>query len=175
MSTTTLVPIPRLISDEEYAQAVADSINAEYGFAVGAVETAIEHARRCGEMLIEVKRAVGHGRWLPWLDRYCRFSERKAQYLMTLAANWGELQAKSADVADLTLTQALAKLTADRAEEPKAGRDDTMPLFTEEQAPTPALPAPTPFPMVKFQPSYRCPACGHRWVGDPEPASREAA
>ena len=49
-----------------------------------------------GKNLIEVKQAIGHGNWLPWLDAEFGFSERSAQNFMNVADKF-----KSATVSDL--------------------------------------------------------------------------
>jgi Protein of unknown function (DUF3102) len=93
---------------------LAAQINAEHEAAFGKAREALEHARRAGELLLQAKGAVGHGKWLPWLKTNCKFSERTAQAYMRLASQWDRLQSKSAAVADLPLRDAL-ELLADKS------------------------------------------------------------
>jgi hypothetical protein len=86
---------------------LAERINAEHQHALTAARTALEHARRAGELLAEAKAACGHGRWLPWLEANVKFSERTAQAYMRVAKNWLELEAKAQATADLTIEDAL--------------------------------------------------------------------
>lgn len=50
-----------------------------------------------GQLLIEQKEYVGHGNWLPWLERNVDLSERTAQKYMNLYA----YRDKTAKIADL--------------------------------------------------------------------------
>ena len=70
-----------------------------------AFASAAEYAIKAGEALIEAKKLVKHGDWLPWLRANCKLSERTAQLYMRIAAGKEEL-AKNADVADLSLRAA---------------------------------------------------------------------
>jgi hypothetical protein len=67
--------------------------------------SAAEYAIKAGEALIEAKKLVEHGEWLPWLRDNCKLSERAAQLYMRIARHKDEL-AKSATVADLSLRAA---------------------------------------------------------------------
>ena len=61
---------------------------------------ALDRAIRSGELLCSVKSALGHGRWLSWLEDNVSFSERTAQNYMGVFQKRARL--KSANVADLT-------------------------------------------------------------------------
>jgi hypothetical protein len=63
----------------------AEEINAEHERAYGKATEALEHARRAEELLLQAKKVLGHGQWLPWLKEHCRFSARTAQGYMRLA------------------------------------------------------------------------------------------
>jgi hypothetical protein len=66
----------------------------------------VVHAIIAGDALLEAKATMGHGEWGPWLEKYCSLSERTAQRFMSLAKNKARLQSKSANLADLKLTEA---------------------------------------------------------------------
>ena len=71
----------------------------------------MEHARRAGELLQEVKSRLPHGEWLPWLKRHCRHvSPRVAQHYMRIARQWTELMAKTKRDSHLPLREALRLL-----------------------------------------------------------------
>jgi hypothetical protein len=97
---------------------LATQINAEHQAAGQAAQSALEHARRAGELLIEAKAALSHGTWLPWLAEHCpTIPERTAQAYMRVAQRWTELAVGDPQrVADLPLRQALALLTEPRPE-----------------------------------------------------------
>ena len=67
---------------------LATEINAEYDLAFGKAKEALEHVRRCGELLIEAKGKMPHGKWVTWLGENCDVCRRQVQRYMKLAANW---------------------------------------------------------------------------------------
>lgn len=107
-------------SDEE----IAREINTEHGQVETHKRNTIQHAIRCGELLLEMKRRVGHGNWLAWVAEHFEASERTARNYMEIA--------KSAAVADLsddtTMRSALRTLASrSQAEESKSEQAATMP------------------------------------------------
>ena len=90
--------------DEELAR----EINTEHGYVETHKRNTIQHAIRCGELLLEMKQRVGHGNWLTWLDEHFHASERTARNYIQIA--------KSAAVADLhddtTMRSALRALAS---------------------------------------------------------------
>jgi hypothetical protein len=87
---------------------LADRINAGHDRFLATLKRGFNHAMRTGELLIEAKALVGHGKWLLWFRNNCRMAERTAQVYMRLARNRGEVE--SADLADLTINGVLATL-----------------------------------------------------------------
>src|ERR1700678_1472142 len=57
-----------------------------------ALKSSIEHALTAGELLIEAKKLVPHGQWLPWLEKHCEMSSRTAQLYMRVAKNRAEIE-----------------------------------------------------------------------------------
>lgn len=66
---------------------LAAEINAEHRACEAAVASAVEHAIRAGEMLMEAKEQAGHGGWLPWLQDHFEGSADTAQVYIRLARN----------------------------------------------------------------------------------------
>jgi Protein of unknown function (DUF3102) len=92
---------------------LAGRINDEHRLAEQHARSAVEHALKCGELLIEAKGKVQHGEWLPWLKANCAVSERTAQAYMRLAHEIPKLDpGKAQRVADLPLREALKALSA---------------------------------------------------------------
>jgi len=89
---------------------LANEINDLHVRATEAARTAIDHARECGELLIQAKAQIGHGGFLPWLEANCRVKLRQAQKYMTLAREWPAIEAKCASNAHLTLDRVLRLL-----------------------------------------------------------------
>ena len=82
---------------------LAIAIEIEHRAAGAAARTALEHAIRCGELLIQAKAAVGHSAWLPWLEANCTLRLPTAQAYMRLARELPKLPAAEEQrVADLT-------------------------------------------------------------------------
>jgi hypothetical protein len=72
---------------------LAAEIRIELEAAGKSLMKAVEHAIAAGELLIEAKKQVRHGEWLPWLDENVEISERTAQAYMKLARAPGEIRA----------------------------------------------------------------------------------
>lgn len=62
-----------------------NEINIEHASALKHAGRAIEHAKRAGMLLIEAKRRLPHGQWLPWLEANVSVSDRQAQRYMAAA------------------------------------------------------------------------------------------
>lgn len=105
---------------------LAAGINDAYDAAQRAALSAVEHARRAGDLLIEAKAQLPHGAWLPWLAANCpAISARTAQNYMQLA------RADAQHVAHLTVREALALLAVPREREtgaPACGDEETVAL-----------------------------------------------
>src|SRR6516165_5266272 len=89
--------------------ALAERINTYHKQVEDAGRNIIANAIRAGLALIDAKKEVGHGNFLPWLKQNCKVSERRAQDYMKLATNRLKIEAamKSAPAADFSLKWAL--------------------------------------------------------------------
>jgi hypothetical protein len=52
---------------------IAEQINEQHRLGCACAETAVRHAIRCGELLIEQQRIVGRGGWVAWIAQHCEF------------------------------------------------------------------------------------------------------
>lgn len=86
---------------------LAASINAEHDECLVAMRQSLSHALAAGDMLVEAKSLIAHGQWLPWLAENCTIPKRTAQLYMRLAKHRDLIEAKSADVALLTIQAAV--------------------------------------------------------------------
>ena len=94
-------------------ETLAAEINAEHDAAERTARKAIDHARVAGERLLLAKAQVAHGQWLSWLSANCpAIADRTARAYMQLARNWGKLETKTADSANLSIDAALKLLNA---------------------------------------------------------------
>lgn len=99
----------------------------------------VEHAVRAGALLIDAKRVVDHGYWLPWLRENFGLSERSAQNFMKLSRDMATLPAANAKrVALLPLREALASIAESRRPEPRTNRHPVDGKPTQTAAPKPA-------------------------------------
>jgi DNA mismatch endonuclease Vsr len=65
-------------------------INQEHALAVRGREAYETHARRCGTALIEAKKLLKHGEWMPWLKKNCEFAYSTAVAYMILVEEVAE-------------------------------------------------------------------------------------
>ena len=95
---------------------LVQQINAEHELAKESFKAGCKHAQKVGELLLEAKKGIQHGDWLPWLHSNCSFSERTAQGYMRLARVLPKLDPENAQrVADLSFRDALRGLAQDTA------------------------------------------------------------
>ncbi len=87
---------------------------------------AMNHALRCGDLLIKAKATVQHGHWLPWLRQNIAFSERTAQGYMRIAERYSRLQIRDS-VADLSVRGVLKELATPR----RHAMDDDIAAWTK--------------------------------------------
>jgi hypothetical protein len=93
--------------------ALAKRIQAAHEAAQAGARTALENAILCGELLLEAKRLVGHGRFLPWLDENTTLGPRQVQRYMRVARNQDALRNASSET---HLAGAMALLAGSRDE-----------------------------------------------------------
>jgi hypothetical protein len=87
-------PAARVVQIDALAE-LANKINAEHNQSELAGRKCLEHCRKAGEALLEAKKKVGHGGWLPWLKANVKFSYRQASRYMRVAENWSKLDTAS--------------------------------------------------------------------------------
>ena len=64
---------------------IAEKINQEHRLARQGAETAVQHAVRCGQLLIEQKKAMKHGEFTGWVVGHCEFAYSTAARYMKAA------------------------------------------------------------------------------------------
>lgn len=104
----------------EHLPDLAADINDEHRNCERAVNAAVDHALKAGELLIEAKSRCPHGTWQTWLEESFEGSLRTAQAYMRVASNREEIEAAQAQgSAPLSLDGALKVLSAPK-DEPQA-------------------------------------------------------
>lgn len=112
-TTNALTTVP-VINGVMALEDLARRINDEHDQCAEAARSTLDHALNAGALLTQAKGQIPHGQWGNWLRAHCTVSERTAQLYMKLARAWPAwLEAhKTATIADLSMTQAVALLAA---------------------------------------------------------------
>lgn len=126
-----------VISGTDLVVSVADEINQEHELFTTSMRTSLDHAIRCGQLLIEQKERLEHGEWLPWVMENCAFSERHAQRYMELALN----TTRVSDLPDLPVYPSYQ--TAKQIDQATSIRGALKILASDKKA---SKPQPTPEP-----------------------------
>ena len=95
--------------------ALADQINAEHEACHSAMQKGLRHALEAGRLLLEAKKGLPHGEWLPWIEGNCPdIGQRTSQNYMRLASEMPKLEpAKAQRVADLSYRDAIRVISQD--------------------------------------------------------------
>jgi hypothetical protein len=105
------------VSAEIVTADLAARINEAHALATKCAASAVEHAQRAGELLLEAKAAVKHGEWQGWLVANVQFSERSARNYLRIARELPLLpEAKRQRVATLPLRKAATEIFAIKRE-----------------------------------------------------------
>lgn len=144
----------------------AEQINAEHRACCAAVTKSLEHAVRCGELLLQAKAAVPHGGWQPWLKQHFPASNRTARQYMRLANHRDEIEAKRHGSAVLGIDEAVKLIAATREAPadpwPDDYHDDHLPPIDGR----PYVLFAKPRRQVQIWPSQKHP--GHYYVSEVE-------
>jgi hypothetical protein len=111
---------------------LASCINSAHRGARTSAHTAVGHALRCGELLLEVKAGLAHGEWLPWLAANVKFSQQTASAYMRVATGKRKLPATS----NLSLGNTLKLLAEPKEPKPKKAPKET-PAEEEDESSKP--------------------------------------
>ncbi len=87
---------------------LSTAINQSHELATGAAESALLHAKRTGELLVEAKSQIDHGDWLAWLAANCEVSTRQAQRYIKVATDWERISKNDA-ASYLTIDDAITE------------------------------------------------------------------
>jgi 5-methylcytosine-specific restriction endonuclease McrA len=111
--------------------AIAGEIIALHGEIITAARTSLDKAVRIGELLVEQKARLHHGRWLPWIKEHLPFSQQTASNYIRVYSN----RAKLPTVGNLELTDAYRLLAAPAEPERKPRSAKTLPAPPEPDDP----------------------------------------
>jgi Protein of unknown function (DUF3102) len=107
--STPAVSVP--MSEDELVTRIRDQLKVMEETATKIKQTMLQQALTLGELLLQAKARVGHGKFGKWLEKNSlEVSERSVQRYMALKEQWPKieewLKANSATVADLSLRKA---------------------------------------------------------------------
>jgi hypothetical protein len=74
------------MNDDLTGITLVNDINTEHQLFEGSMRNGLEHAVRCGQLLIKQKATLSHGEWLPWIMLNCEFAINRADVYMRLAS-----------------------------------------------------------------------------------------
>jgi hypothetical protein len=125
-STTEIAPSTAVVVGGALTD-LRERLKAEHAAVVSAIQGALAHAMAAGDILIEAKRQLDHGDWLPFLES-CDIEPRTAQRYMQVARHREEIEANTTRVSHLSIRDALAQLKtpakrAESADDPEVERD----------------------------------------------------
>jgi hypothetical protein len=105
---------------------IVGDIKKEHQQVEQSVRTSLEHARRAGELLVEVKEDVEKAtdiRWDRWVEKECDFTERTASNYIRIFKEWSKIE--KVDTSNLTVRGALSLLKT-RTRKPKPSTPLTL-------------------------------------------------
>jgi hypothetical protein len=110
---------------------LAKAINEKIAQMTASARTSVQHAMEIGDLLIEAKKRVGHGKFEKWRNDHCQLSPATARRCMELAEQRPELEkqlnSKTLNVSDLNLTAARRLLAPPKPPTPEAKKPEPTP------------------------------------------------
>jgi hypothetical protein len=136
-TTTSNNPDGQSLETPVSLDTLAAEIMAAHTAALTASRSAVEHARRAGELLLQKKAQLAHGQWLPWLAANCDLKVRTAQEYMQIARGWPQLEefANTRPAAHLDITTALMVLKGTWSDNEAEDAHENDPDDADELAP----------------------------------------
>lgn len=142
MTAPAILTVDTVVSAVGQIGMTAERINALHAAALESTQTALECARRCGELLLFAKGEIPHGEWLAWLKNNTTVSERMAQRYMRLASRWDDIRNlhDPTRVSEMSLRAAMQAVmtptsqASGDADEPVASDDDADVIETLTRA-----------------------------------------
>jgi Protein of unknown function (DUF3102) len=107
-----------------------------YADGIDHLKLALLTDKEIGEMLLAVKQSLPHGSFASWIQDNCRFNDRHARRLMTIASNWTKI---------INAWESMKSDTRDRFDgHPLPSLRLALALATAEPKPEAPQPEPTP-------------------------------
>lgn len=156
-----LNPPAIVVSSQQQALALCQRANDYYSSELRHTTASLADAVHVGRVLLEAKPLVGHGGWIPFVQKNFRAPLRTAQVRMRLAENWHRLEEpirlrEEAGEPPLTVDGALQLLTEMDAPQVEPEAPALAQMDAEEAVEqTAAVPGSVPMPPLLPGKSYR--------------------
>lgn len=121
--------LPRPLVETPTLSRLAQQINRAHQAHERLLCESLTHARRAGQLLIEVKGQLPHGQFGPWITQHCPFRQSTANLYMQVAREWDRI-ADSQRVGTLSLRAFSKLLGGPEREAPETG--DRSPRLVAE-------------------------------------------
>jgi hypothetical protein len=109
----SLKPVSAIVQTVEAEASLAElarQIAGAHADALAAAPTTVEHARRSGGLLLEVKARLPHGQFMKWVAASCPFKRSTANNYTRVAEEWEKVQETVAADEPATIAGALRSL-----------------------------------------------------------------
>ena len=119
-------PMAALALSEMKVPELAKAINERMSAMLTSFRMSVQRAIEIGELLVEAKKRVGHGKFEKWLTTNTTLPYRSAARYMNFAKKRSEIETqfgKSANLADLNLTTAQRLLAPPKAPAPESEKE----------------------------------------------------
>ena len=162
--TALLADLPQ--QRQKLLATIATRIGVEQRTCLALATKTVEHARKCGELLLHAKKLVQHGGWEEWLSLHFDGSQQTATAYMRIASRWeSDLAPKLQSIVGFGIGDAIKALSVPRSKEPssapaKGGQE----IIAEPEATTTVASS----KIIDVAPTaVTCPTCGgHEVDGD---------
>jgi hypothetical protein len=106
------------------------------------LRSAVDSARAAGDLLLQIRKQIGHGGWTEWLKQHWNHSDRVAQKYMQIAVSWSLIADKSPKSINHALQLLVEETGAGKPKQPKqtiskseANQKQQAPAIPEELEP----------------------------------------
>ena len=117
-------------------QQLADDANDYAADAERQLRNAVDSARAAGDLLLQIRKQIGHGGWTEWLRQHWNHSDRVAQRYMQLAVSWSLIADKSPKSINHALQLLVEETGTAKPDKPKpAQKPEPVAAIPEELEP----------------------------------------
>lgn len=120
MKSISLFPEDNTVLAQSELKSLAETIIAEHQTIGRLLGKSLDHARRAGEALLQVKQTLPHGQFTAWVLENCGFTDRTARSYMKVATGWGKIAEERKRASGLDSVREAVKFLSEPDEVPAA-------------------------------------------------------